>query len=181
MKIYTKTGDDGTSGLIGGRRVLKNDIRLEAYGTVDELNSWIGLLRSMVNDNSVSDLLLRIQNTLFAIGSKLATGENGQEYTNHIRIEDADAAIIEKAMDEYESKLQSIRNSILPGGSAITGYCHIARTVCRRAERRIIQLSNESPVEAGIICYINRLSDYLFMLARKLAADSGVKEIPWNY
>jgi cob(I)alamin adenosyltransferase len=181
MKIYTKTGDDGTSGLIGGRRVLKNDIRLEAYGTVDELNSWIGLLRSMVNDNSVSDLLLRIQNTLFAIGSKLATGENGQEYTNHIRIEDADAAIIEKAMDEYESKLQSIRNFILPGGSAITGYCHIARTVCRRAERRIIQLSNESPVEAGIICYINRLSDYLFMLARKLAADSGVKEIPWNY
>jgi cob(I)alamin adenosyltransferase len=180
MKIYTKTGDDGTSGLIGGRRVMKSDIRLEAYGTVDELNSWIGLLRSIVNDSSISELLLRIQNTLFAIGSKLATGENGLEYTDHIRIEDAEAVMIEKAMDEYESKLHPIRNFILPGGSPLTGYCHIARTICRRAERRIVQLSKEYPVEGGIVRYINRLSDYLFMLARKLAADSGVKEIPWK-
>lgn len=181
MKIYTKTGDDGTSGLIGGNRVMKNDIRLEAYGSVDELNSWIGLIRSMVTDSSVSELLLRIQNTLFAIGSKLATGENGQEFTNHIRIDDAETVMIEKAMDEYESKLQPIRNFILPGGSPLTGYCHIARTVCRRAERRIIQLSGETPVEPGIVRYINRLSDYLFMLARKLSADSGVKEIPWTF
>jgi cob(I)alamin adenosyltransferase len=180
-KIYTKTGDDGTSGLIGGNRVTKNDIRLEAYGTVDELNSWVGLIRSMVNDTRVSDLLLRIQNNLFAMGSKLATGENGQGLTSHIRIDETETEVIEKAMDEYENKLKPIRNFLLPGGSSLLGYCHIARTVCRRAERRIIQLSNTFPVEAEIICYINRLSDFFFVLARKIAADTGVDEISWTH
>jgi cob(I)alamin adenosyltransferase len=179
-KIYTKTGDDGTSGLVGGNRVKKSDLRLEAYGTVDELNSWIGLIRSAISDHEVSDLLMDIQNNLFIIGSKLASDEQGKRITDSLVIETDKIENLEKAIDKYEVHLPVIHNFILPGGSVLSGYCHIARTVCRRAERCIIRMDEDPTMDQRIVQYVNRLSDYLFVLARKIANDTGVEEIFWS-
>jgi cob(I)alamin adenosyltransferase len=178
-KIYTKTGDDGTSGLVGGNRVKKSDLRLEAYGTVDELNSWIGVIRSLVSDQHVIELLTDVQNTLFMIGSKLASDEKGRTITDSLVIEYAKIEKLENAMDEYEINLPVINNFILPGGSLLSGYCHIARTVCRRAERNIIRMDAVADMDRVILQYVNRLSDYLFVLARKIASDNGVAELFW--
>jgi cob(I)alamin adenosyltransferase len=175
-KIYTKTGDDGTSGLVGGNRVKKSDLRLEAYGTVDELNSWIGLIRSSLSNNEVSDLLMDVQNTLFIIGSKLASDEKGKQITGILVIDSAKIEKLENAIDEYEASLPVINNFILPGGSVLSGYCHIARTVCRRAERNIIRMDEDPSMDKKIVQYVNRLSDYLFVLARKIANESGETE-----
>lgn len=179
FKIYTKTGDDGTTGLVGGNRVRKSHIRLDAYGTVDELNSHVGLVCSMTENREVTQLLLDVQNKLFVIGSRLASDEKGREITERLKYSDEDIEKLEKAIDHYEQELEPLQNFILPGGSPLVSHCHIARTVCRRAERLVVQLAEEAETEMFILKYLNRLSDYLFVLARKLAKDQGVVEIPW--
>jgi cob(I)alamin adenosyltransferase len=179
FKIYTKTGDDGTTGLVGGNRVSKSNLRLDAYGTVDELNAYIGLLHSMINDLKIQELLLQVQNKLFVIGSKLASDEKGMAISGSLDCSGKDIQVLEKAIDEYDAELPALTQFILPGGSTLVSYCHIARTVCRRAERRVVQLAETTPVEELIVQYLNRLSDYLFVLSRKVAKDQGVKENPW--
>ena len=181
IKIYTKTGDDGTTGLVGGTRVKKSEARLDTYGTVDELNTWIGLIRSMTADNKLIELLIAVQNILFTIGSKLATDEKGKPVTDGLRVENSDILKLEEAIDSYEEELVPLRNFILPGGSQVVSYCHIARTVCRRAERLIVRLSQTIEVDKMILQYINRLSDYLFVLSRKIAHDNGIGESEWNH
>jgi cob(I)alamin adenosyltransferase len=181
LKIYTKTGDDGTSSLFGGKRVKKSDLRLETYGTVDELNSWVGLIRSLAGEKDLNDLLAEIQNKLFVIGSKLASDENGKMITDRLTCSTEDIEKLEKAMDEYEARLKPLQNFILPGGSSLVSYCHIARTVCRRAERRIVELSGMASMENNMLKYVNRLSDYLFVLARKIAQDEGISELKWDH
>ncbi len=179
FKIYTKTGDDGTTGLVGGTRVKKSELRLEAYGTVDELNSWIGLIRASVEEARVKQLLEHVQQKLFIIGSKLASDKRGETITGSLKCSGEDIQLLENAIDEYEKELNPLKNFILPGGSLPVSYCHIARTICRRGERRIVQLSEMVTVDEIIVKYINRLSDYLFVLSRKVAHDTGVDEIPW--
>jgi len=181
FKIYTKTGDDGTTGLVGGSRVKKYDLRLESYGTVDELNASIGVIRSFEIDPEVKDLLLKIQNILFNIGSRLASDEKGQEFTAQLIVKKEDVEILEKAIDTYHETLPELNNFILPGGELSAAQCHMARTICRRAERRIVEFSEQIPVQPELIKFINRLSDYLFVLARKLAHDKGIDETTWKY
>ena len=180
-KIYTKTGDDGTTGLVGGSRVKKYDLRLEAYGTVDELNSWIGLLRSHRLSENENNYLIQIQNKLFNIGSRLASDKKGNEFTLSLSVKDSDIMEIEKAIDDLEKDLPELTQFILPGGDVVVSQCHIARSVCRRAERRILEFAEQSPVQTEIIKYVNRLSDFLFVFSRKLAADRGVDELHWKH
>ncbi len=178
-KIYTRTGDDGTTGLVGGSRVKKSELRLEAYGTVDELNCWIGLIGASLVDAGIKKLLGEVQHTLFVIGSKLASDARGESITGNLLCTAEDIQRLEKAIDEYEKQLSPLKYFILPGGSVPVSNCHIARTICRRAERRIVQLSETAAIDHKIVQYINRLSDYLFVLARKVAHDSGTAEVPW--
>jgi cob(I)alamin adenosyltransferase len=180
VKIYTKTGDDGTTGLVGGSRVNKDDIRLEAYGTVDELNSVLGLLRSMLLNEQEIKLLITIQNKLFNIGSRLASDEKGEGYTASLAITGNDIQFLEDAIDKYESELSELRNFILPGGDLVSSQCHIARTICRRAERRVISFAGQLEKHQSNVKYLNRLSDLLFVLSRKLAKDNGTKEVSWE-
>ena len=181
FKIYTKTGDDGTTGLVGGSRVKKYDLRLESYGTVDELNACIGVIRSFDTGADVEELLLKIQNKLFNIGSRLASDEKGEEFTAQLVVKQEDIEMLEKAIDKYHETLPELRNFILPGGELSAAQCHMARTICRRAERRIVEFSEQTPVQPELIKFINRLSDYLFVLARKLSHDKGVDETTWKY
>jgi len=178
-KIYTKTGDKGDTGLIGGTRVPKNDVRLEAYGTVDELNSYVGLLRSFVPKEK-DGILINVQNQLFKIGSYLATDAEVSDFRSGIKIEDVRIEELEKEMDDMEQELPPLTGFILPGGHESVGFCHIARTVCRRAERRVLSLSENDDIDTAIVCYMNRLSDFLFVLARYLSNFFGVEEIQWN-
>lgn len=180
-KIYTKTGDDGTTGLVGGTRVKKFDARLEAYGTIDELNAAVGVIRSYDIPDTISSVLIEIQNRLFNIGSRLASDEKGDKITEKLSITEAHIAFLEKAIDEIEKDLPKLRQFILPGGDLASAYCHVARTVCRRAERRILAFADSGTIQPEIIKYINRLSDFLFVLARKMAAISGVHEEPWRH
>lgn len=179
FKVYTKTGDDGTTGLVGGTRVKKNDTRLEAYGTVDELNASIGFLRSYELPDDVSILLVQIQNKLFNIGSRLASDEKGEAFTANLAITEENIKVLENAIDGFETQLPEIKNFVLPGGEFSVAQCHVARTVCRRAERRILEFSENNLVQPEAIKYINRLSDFLFVLARKLASDKKVDEVNW--
>lgn len=181
FKIYTRTGDDGTTGLVGGSRILKSEMRLDAYGTIDELNAWIGLIRSITGDQNITGFLIKIQNTLFVIGSKLASDDKGKPVTDKLHVSDDDISGLEMAMDTYDQELKSLHNFILPGGSPLVSYCHIARTVCRRAERLIVKLAQNTAVDKMIIQYINRLSDYLFVLSRKMALDENVDELNWTH
>jgi cob(I)alamin adenosyltransferase len=181
LKIYTKTGDDGTTGLVGGSRVKKYDFRIEAYGTVDELNASLGVLRGFELNENVSVLLIQIQNKLFNIGSILASDENGKTFTSKLAISKKDIEVLENSIDEFEKELPELTSFVLPGGDFIVAQCHVARTVCRRAERRIVEFSEQFSVQSGIIKYINRLSDLLFVLSRKLGADRGVEESPWTH
>ncbi len=177
MKIYTRTGDTGQTSLLNGDRVAKFHPRLHAYGTVDELNSWLGVLREHA-DNEVGPVLIEIQNTLFAIGSHLAV-----EGTVNFKMPELPGDGIEKlekAMDAMDAKLEPLRSFILPGGHISVANCHVARTVCRRAERHTAELSVTTKIDPFIVMYLNRLSDYLFMLARKFGADNKANEIPWN-
>ena len=180
IKIYTKTGDDGTTGLVGGNRVKKYDLRLEAYGTVDELNSYIGLIRSFITDKGTANLLEIIQHSLFNVGSRLASDEKGDAFTSALAISDEKITMLENAIDKFEHDLPEIKGFILPAGDQVVGYCHVARTVCRRAERRIVEFADMQKVDEAIIKFINRLSDFLFVLARKFAADRGVEETFWK-
>ncbi|MBL7472621.1 cob(I)yrinic acid a,c-diamide adenosyltransferase [Robertkochia sediminum] len=185
MKIYTKTGDLGTTALFGGDRVAKHHIRIESYGTVDELNSWIGLLRDQQIDKETKDLLIAVQHKLFTIGAIMATPpekeklKSGKDRLNIERIEDKDIAILEEAIDKMDAELPAMTHFILPGGHPAVSYCHLARTVCRRAERRATHLYENEPFEKIVIRYLNRLSDYLFVLARKLTKDLQAEEVPW--
>lgn len=179
FKIYTKTGDKGTTSLIGGERVPKYDDRIEAYGTVDELNSWIGLIRDQDIDPGLKAVLLGVQNTLFVMESQLAKGP-GSEKTALPEVTQEDVEILEKEIDRMEKDLPPLRSFILPGGHTVVSYCHIARTVCRRAERLIIKIAEKYPVASLNIQYLNRLSDYLFVLSRKVSKDLGGEEIAWK-
>lgn len=180
MKIYTKTGDDGTTGLIGGSRVKKYDSRLEAYGTVDELNAAIGVLRTADLPANVMDILYKIQNKLFNIGSLLASDEKGEAFTASLAITGEHIKVLEDAIDEYQSQLPELTHFILPGGNFASAQCHVARTVCRRAERRILEYAENAKVHTEIIIYINRLSDFFFVLSRKLGFDVGIEEVKWG-
>jgi len=180
MKIYTRTGDDGTTGLIGGSRVKKHNIRLEAYGTIDELNSYIGLIRSMQTDLPTDKILEIIQNKLFVIGANLATDESISLIKRQLPCQKADIELLENEMDEMNTSLPELRNFILPGGCQASSFCHVARTVCRRAERHIVELSENKEVDSNLIKFINRLSDYLFVLSRKINLDQKAPEILWS-
>ena len=178
-KIYTKTGDDGTSGLIGGTRVGKSDKRLEAYGTVDELNSWIGLIKTEAVEDAVTSTLELIQNKLFVIGSQLATDPEKSDLRDKLPCNEADIIHLEKEIDRMQNLLPALNNFILPGGSTLAAYTHVARTVCRRAERRIAVLEKDPTIQNTIIVFINRLSDYLFVLARYINFKKGFEETKW--
>lgn len=185
MKIYTKTGDKGTTALFGGTRVAKHHMRIDSYGTVDELNSWLGLIRDQQIDPTVKATLTLIQSKLFTVGAILATDpgksllKNGKERLNIPKIAPSDIEFLEKEIDAMERNLEPMTHFILPGGHSTVSYCHIARTVCRRGERLVTQLHENEPVDEQVLMYLNRLSDYLFVLARKLSSDLKVSEIKW--
>lgn len=178
--IYTKTGDDGTTGLVGGSRVKKYNSRLEAYGTVDELNSSLGMLSALDIPEDISETITVIQNKLFNIGSRLASDSKGNEFTAQLSIQSRDIEFLENKIDTYESDLEPLSRFVLPGGNQVVAQCHVARTICRRAERRIVAFAENEKIDEFIIKYINRLSDFLFVLARKLAFESGVNETFWE-
>jgi cob(I)alamin adenosyltransferase len=179
VKIYTKTGDKGTTSLLSGRRVSKSDIRIDAYGTVDELNSYMGLLADQEVNASRLPLLQQIQEVLFTIGSHLANDPE-KPFQGLPTLGESDVEVLERAMDEMDAKLPEMRNFILPGGHPAVSYGHIARTVCRRSERLVIYLSQQQPVEEVLIRYLNRLSDFLFVLARMMGKELGVEERAWK-
>ena len=178
MKIYTKTGDKGLTSLIGGTRVAKHHIRIESYGTVDELNSYIGLIRDQGITTHDKEILKQIQDRLFTIGSSLAADpEKSKMVIPDIHM--ADIELLEKEMDAMNENLPELRHFILPGGNNAISFCHIARCVCRRAERLSVHLSEESQVDTKVNIYLNRLSDYLFVLSRKIGNDQKVPENQW--
>ena len=178
MKIYTKTGDRGQTSLIGGTRVPKHHIRIESYGTVDELNSYVGLVRDQNIAEHHKLLLKEIQDRLFTIGASLAADPE----TSKMKIPDlmdTDIQLLENEMDQMDLELPALRHFILPGGSNAVSFCHLARCVCRRAERLAVHLSEDSFVDDKVIVYLNRLSDYLFTLARKIGKEQQVVENEW--
>jgi len=178
MKIYTKTGDKGLTSLIGGTRVPKHHIRIESYGTVDELNSWIGLIRDQDLIAHDKDTLKQIQDRLFTIGSSLAADpERSKMVIPDLHTEDID--LLEAEMDVMNLELTELKHFILPGGSSAVSYCHIARCVCRRAERITVALAEQSTVDEKVIIYLNRLSDYLFTLGRRVAHQHKIAENKW--
>jgi len=179
MKIYTRTGDKGDTSLFGGQRVPKDALRIEAYGTVDELNSVLGIVRA---DNAVGEidrLLTAIQHQLFVLGADLATPRS-IDAKNLRRITSQDVEVLEREIDALESILQPLRNFLLPGGSPVAARLHFARTVCRRAERHVVRLARTDDIGNEATIYLNRLSDLLFVLARFANHTSGVPEIPWK-
>lgn len=181
MKIYTKTGDGGETSLFGGERVSKNSKRIEAYGTVDELNSFIGLAITEVYDSAVKELLLKIQNQLFIVGSDLATPKTNK--TSRFKIQRVTPKFykdIEKAIDHFDAELESLKNFILPGGSKSAAVLHICRTIARRAERRVVALNDTVKIGNNIIIFINRLSDLFFVLARYENKCSKIQDIKWT-
>ena len=179
MKIYTKTGDQGTTALFGGQRLSKADIRIDAYGTVDELNSFLGLLRDQKINESRKDILIEIQDRLFTIGSILAT-EPGNTKVKIPSLQESDISFLEKEIDKMDSILPPLKFFVLPGGHESVSIGHVNRTVCRRAERLVIALNEQMTVDPLVIKYLNRLSDYLFMLCRMMAHELKVEETPWK-
>ena len=185
MKVYTKTGDKGTTALFGGTRVPKDHIRIESYGTVDELNSYIGLIRDQEIDSHYKKILIEIQDRLFTVGAILATPpekevkKNGELRLQKLGITESDIELLENEIDTMEEALPPMTHFVLPGGHTTVSYCHIARCVCRRAERLAVHLDHNEPVSEIVIMYLNRLSDYLFVLARKLSNDLNAEEVKW--
>lgn len=178
MKIYTKKGDSGQTSLIGGDRVPKHHIRIEAYGTVDELNSYIGLLRSFVKDSLNPEVLSEIQDRLFTIGSLLASAPGSKMIVPDLH--EKDIELLEQKMDTMNAELPELKSFVLPAGSAEVAHCHIARCICRRAERLTVQLSEDDAVDPGVLKYLNRLSDYLFVLGRYTALQQNTPEVSWK-
>jgi len=178
MKIYTKTGDTGTTALLGGKRVSKSDIRIEAYGTVDELNAYVGLLKDQEINGPRSEFLKIIQEKLFVIGASLATVP-GKDKVKKPDIYQEDISALESEIDAMDSQLVPLTKFILPGGHQVVSFCHIARTVCRRAERCVVALQEEEEVKDNVIQYLNRLSDYFFVLGRLIAKELNVEEVTW--
>lgn len=179
MKIYTKTGDKGTTALFGGKRVSKADLRIETYGTVDELNSYVGLVRDQPANQNRKNILVEIQDRLFTIGSILAT-EPGNTKVKIPFLIPEDITVLEKEIDAMDASLPPMKSFVLPGGHQSVSFCHVARTVCRRAERLVIALDAQEKIDALVIQYLNRLSDYLFMLSRKMSAELNAEEMPWK-
>jgi cob(I)alamin adenosyltransferase len=179
MKIYTKTGDKGQTSLVGGTRVSKTELRIEAYGTVDELNSYIGLVRDQAVNDVRKDILKEIQDRLFTIGSILAS-EPEQTKKRIPDLHESDIELLEKEMDKMDESLEPMRFFILPGGHQSVSFGHLARTVCRRAERITLRLSEETEVNGLVVRYLNRLSDYLFVLCRMMIKDLNIEEISWK-
>ena len=185
MKIYTKTGDKGTTALFGGTRVPKHHIRIDSYGTVDELNSHLGLMRDQQVDKHSREIVIKIQDRLFTLGAILATDpekavlKNGKERLNIPKISTEDIELLEQEIDMMNEALPPMTHFILPGGHQTVSVCHVARCVCRRAERLATALYEIEPFEEQVLQYLNRLSDYLFVLARKLSHDLQVKEVKW--
>lgn len=179
MKIYTKTGDQGTTSLFGGKRVSKADLRIDTYGTVDELNSYLGLLRDQPINQNRADVLIEIQDRLFTIGSMLAT-EPGNTKVKIPVLSESDVVFLENQIDKMETHLEPMKSFVLPGGHTAVSFGHIARTVCRRAERLTIALNQAESVDPLVIRYLNRLSDYLFVLCRLMTKELQVNETPWK-
>jgi cob(I)alamin adenosyltransferase len=185
MKVYTKTGDTGTTAIFGGTRVSKHHIRIESYGTVDELNSHIGLIRDQEINFIYKQVLIEVQDRLFTVGAILATPpekeimKSGEKRLKNLGILESDIEFLEKEIDTMEESLPPMTHFILPGGHTTVSYCHIARCVCRRAERLSVHLNDIEPTDELVIKYLNRLSDYLFVLARKLSHDLKGDEVQW--
>jgi len=181
MKIYTKTGDSGKTSLLGGTKVFKNNPRIEAYGTVDELNSYIGLLSDFSNDDNAKNILKEIQDRLFTIGAELACDPDKNSRMALPDLHESDVELLEKEIDKMQEELPVMKNFILPGGQPAVSFAHVARCVCRRAERCAVNLQeNKGAVDQLIIKYLNRLSDYLFVLARYLGMKNNAPEIIWK-
>ncbi len=178
MKVYTKTGDKGKTSLIGGKKVSKADLRIEAYGTVDELNSFIGMLRDHEANHSRGDIMQEIQDILFVIGSILATVPGYTKFKLPEITEDQ-VTMLESAIDQMEESLPQLKYFVLPGGHSAVSLAHVCRTVTRRAERSIIRLDHEEPVSAVILKFLNRLSDYFFVLSRKIGQEQQAPEVNW--
>ncbi len=179
-KVYTKTGDKGETSIIGGIRVKKSCERLEAYGTVDELSSHLGLLASMLPDGEDKDLIIRIQNNLFSVCSNLATDQSQTPLYDSAKLPDGEIEVLEQEVDKIMNLLPERQGFILPGGTQAAAQAHVCRTVCRRAERRIVALSEVAQISPETQQYINRLSDYLFVLAKKINFNAGMSEIIWQ-
>lgn len=179
MRIYTRTGDDGSTGLFGGARIGKDDLRIEAYGTIDELNSWLGKLLTHGAVAPMSTSLQSVQSELFTLGSHLATTDP-QWASKLPPLDDEGSQKLESWMDQMEAELPELTSFVLPGGHPAAADAHVARTVCRRAERRCVALNGEEPLVEGALAYLNRLSDALFVLGRWIAHQTGTPEIPWN-
>ena len=182
LKIYTKTGDDGTTGLLSGKRVTKNNIRIQTYGTLDELNVWIGMIRNFKTDQNTQNTLLIIQKEIMTIASQLADDTNPRK-SNLVDIldpiDEGNIKFLEKQIDLISNSTPDLKNFIIPGGHKLISFIHVARCTCRKAERFIASLNEKEIVPRLIVAYINRLSDYLFALSRKLAYDLDVSEIKW--
>jgi cob(I)alamin adenosyltransferase len=179
MKIYTRTGDKGTTALFGGKRVSKSDLRIEAYGTVDELNAHVGMLRDQEVNRGRSAELVDVQNKLFTIGAMLATVP-GNDKVKVPNLGESDIDSLERAIDEMDKALPPMRSFVLPGGHVSVSAAHIARTVCRRAERLVVALGSAEVLDPLVIKYLNRLSDYFFTLSRKIAQELRAEELPWK-
>ncbi|HVH31460.1 MAG TPA: cob(I)yrinic acid a,c-diamide adenosyltransferase [bacterium] len=177
-RIYTRTGDGGETGLIGGHRVLKDHPRVEAYGAVDELNAHLGVVRAQMEEMQIDALLSRIQHRLFDLGAELATPAGAA--TSASAVDDTDVADLERAIDMHQATLTPLREFILPGGAQVAATLHVARTVCRRAERRLVALARNEPVRGELLRYLNRLSDLLFVLARIVNQSAGRADVTWQ-
>ena len=180
MKIYTKTGDKGTTSLIGGKRVLKNSDKLNAYGTIDELNSFLGLLRAKTNDENIKTEILDIQNTLFNVGAYLALDENVEKIPEFAQISDEKIKKLEDLIDFFQENLPKITNFIIYGENELSAICHVCRAVCRRAEREIITVNQQYNIDTNVTTYINRLSDLLFVLARIYTKNEEKSDFLWK-
>ena len=186
MKIYTKTGDKGMTSLVGGERVSKTDARLEAYGTVDELNSELGLLLTYIETEEDLEVLSQVQNDLFVVGGYLATNQDNTQLRTQSIVSDEMVSLLETSIDKIDSELPALKAFILPGGSRSAAVCHVCRTICRRAERRILELNNQlsehgnKEIDTNVLRYMNRLSDFLFVLARKINIIAHNDEIIWK-
>ncbi|MES2389568.1 MAG: cob(I)yrinic acid a,c-diamide adenosyltransferase [Bacteroidota bacterium] len=179
MKIYTRTGDSGQTSLLGGTRVAKHSLRTEAYGTVDELNAWLGVLHDQPVNESRRSFFQQVQSLLFSLGSALAADPNKNPKLPP-GPGDEDILALENSMDEMETDLAPLRNFILPGGHQSVSFCHVARTVCRRAERCMTALAEHEHIDADALIYLNRMSDWLFMLGRRMAHELGAEETKWT-